>query len=81
MSKHLVKRRRSPPVAAVVYPDITEEDVASAAGMLPELSDIAGTVRTFLPEGWNEMDVATAKGMESSLHEAVTAVQSMAFGD
>ena len=72
MSKYLVKRGRSPPAAAVVYPEITEEDVASAADMLPELLDIAVTVRTLIPEGWNEMDVALDKGLELLLFAAVT---------
>ena len=84
MSKRLVKRVKrggSPIPAAVAHPDITEEDVASAAGMLPGLSVLAGTVRHILPEGRNEMDVATAEGMELSLHDAVTAVQRTTFND
>ena len=55
--------------------------MASAAGMLPELSDIAVTVRTLLPEPGNEMDVATAIGLEWSLLAAVAAVQRTTFGD
>ena len=84
MGKYLVKRVKkgsSPPPAAVVFSDVTDEDVVSAAGKLPGLMAIAGTLRAFLPEGWNAMDVATAGGMELTLHEAVIAVQSTTFGD
>ena len=71
MSKFLGKRGRSPCAAAVVYPDVTEEDVVRAAGMLPGLSVLAGTVCHILSEGRNEMDIAMAKGLESSLHDAM----------
>ena len=81
MSKYLRKRGRSPPAAAVVYPDVTEDEVVSAADKVPELSEIAVTLRTLLPEPGNEMDVATATSLESSLLAVVTAVQSTTFGD
>ena len=84
MSKRLVKRVKrgySPAPAAVVHPDVTEEDVARAAGMVPAMSDIAVTLRDLLPKGWSEMDVVAANGLESSLLAAVTAMQSTTFGD
>ena len=76
-----VKRGCSPPPAAVAHPDVTEEDVARADGMVPGLSVLAGTVRHILPEGRNEMDVAMAKGLESSLHDAIIAVRTTTIGD
>ena len=63
MSKRLVKRVKrgcSPPPAVVGHPDVTEEDVARAAGMVPGLNTLAGTVRHIFPG--DEMDVAMAQG-------------------
>ena len=81
MNKRLVKRGRSLGVAAVVYPDVTEEEVVSAAERLPELSDIAVTLCTLLPEPGKEMDDARATSLELSLLTAITAVRSTTFGD
>ena len=84
MSKRLVKRVKrgcSPSPAAVVFPDVTDEDVAKVAGKLPGLSVLAGTVRHILPEGRDEMDVAMAKGTEALLHDAIVAVRKTTIGN
>ena len=76
-----LKRGSSPGPAAFVHPDVTEEEVASAAGMLPGLSVLAGNVRHILPEGRNEIDVAMAKGLGPSLHDAIIAVRATTIGN
>ena len=75
-----LKRGSSPGPAAFVHPDVTEEEVASAAGMLPGLSVLAGNVRHILPERMEEMDVLLATGTEASLHDAIVAVRSTTIG-
>ena len=75
MSKLVVKRVK------VEYPDVTEDNVARAAGMVPGLTLLAGTVRHILPEGRDEMDVAMAKGLEVSLHDAIIAVRKKTIGN
>ena len=76
-----VKRGSSPGPAAFVHPDVTEDDVARAAGMVPGLTVLAGTVRHILPEGRDEMDVAMAEGTEASLHDAIIAVWNTTIGN
>ena len=82
MSKRLAKRVKrgcSPPPAAVVHPDVTEEDVARAAGLVPGLSVLAGTVSHIFPG--DEIDVAMAKGLETLLRDAIIAVRGTTIGD
>ena len=82
MSKRLVKRVKrgySPPPTTVVHPDVTDEDVANAASMVPGLDAVAGTVRHMFHG--EEMDVAMAQGLESSIHGAIIAVRSTTIGN
>ena len=75
------KKGRSLCAAAVVYPDVTEEEVVSAAERLPELAQTAVTLRTLLPKPGKEMEANVAARLEASLLAAVTAVQRTSFGD
>ena len=81
MSGNLGRGGRSARAAAVVYPDVMEEDVARAASKVPGLTVLAGTVRHILPAGRNEMDVTMAKGLESLLHEAIIAARDTTIGN
>ena len=48
MSKLVVKRVK------VKYPDVTDDNVVWAAGMVPGLAILAGRVRHILPKGRDE---------------------------
>ena len=65
----------------VEYLDVTEDDVARAAGMVPGLNVLASTVRHILPKGRDDMDVAIAKRTESSLRDAIIAVWKTTIGN
>ena len=56
------KKEGSLRAAAVVYPDVTEEEVVCAAKKVPELAQIATTLHTLLPKLGKEMEVNLTVG-------------------